>query len=148
MADAELDAVRVPFVIYYQKPCVALLVRRLEPVELPIVAVMLERNRPGFGKIVRYPFRWREVEVADTVERGINDWVDDKIDAPNSVTDDRAYLTGKTRFLPMARVVAELEVDTIKERSVFRMRRHKERPQLEAIDHEPSLVRHGVKRQI
>lgn len=67
MADAELDAQRIAFIINHRKQ-VLLAGHRLELGCAAEVGVVLERHRPSFGKIVRPVRRGREGEGADAFE--------------------------------------------------------------------------------
>jgi hypothetical protein len=147
VADAELDAVRLAIVIDDGKARLILPAQRINAADLAIVGVMLEGKRPERREIVGDALRRREIEPVHAVEPGIDDRIDDEVPGALMRAEDRPDLAGVARLFPMSGVEAELEIDAVEPRAVWRAARRKG-PQLAAVEFEASLIGEPVERQI
>src|SRR5215472_15674210 len=90
----------------------------------------------------------REIEPRNTFVRVVEDRIENKIQLTEMPAEDRADLGCITVGIPMARVVAELEIDSIEEGPLRRIRRNKQRPQFESVQDWSEIAGDGIERQI
>src|SRR5258708_4516457 len=115
MADAGLYVERLAAEIDHREERLLLVLQPAQCTEFAIVHVVLESDRPGIRDVVGEPCGRDEVERADAIEAAVDDRIDDEIDRAVAYADDRPHFHAEMRRIPMAGVVAELEIDGVKE---------------------------------
>jgi hypothetical protein len=141
VADAELNAHRIAFIIEHREERLLLPVERVEMAQAAVAGIVLKCGCPSFGEIVGHPCRRCEIERTRTLERSVEDRIDDQINGTDATADDWPDFGGIAGRLPIARVVAELEIDAVKEASVLGVWDDKLGTQLGTVDQEPPATR-------
>src|SRR4029077_4943098 len=111
-------AVAAAAVVQHAEQRVRLRRSRFEVLQRPEVGGMLARHGELLVEVVGDACSRREIEFAEAVEIRIQNGIHDQIEVAKARADDRAHLSREAPWLPMRRVVAELEVQAVEHRAV------------------------------
>ena len=86
--------------------------------------------------------------MSPALEGGVEDRIGDQINWPDAAPNDRPDLTRLAGRLPIAGIEAELEIDSVKEASLRRVRDDELGAQLSSVDQNAPVASPGVHRRI
>src|SRR3569623_334866 len=132
--------------VRYREQCVLLIADRREAADLAEIRIVFEANLHIRRNLLRCPERRSEIRFTQPAKSDVHDRIHDELVVAFSHADDRANFESPTSLGKFRRLVAQLEIDAVKELTLAGVGRHKEGSQLEAVGEELPIL-HG-ERQI
>ena len=136
VTDTELNVDLVHLEIGDRVQLLALLLQRQEIADPAEIGIIFETDKPVLAEIARQPRRRCEIGFVGRAEDDVHDWIDDKLPLLVANADDGADFHVPGRQRELRHLIAELEIDAVKEVAFGGVRDHEQIADLGAVGKE------------